>query len=38
MKPKFLFEGDYVRVHVRVLLKNPLVRYVTLMVKGEGRK
>lgn len=38
LRPSLYFEGDYVRVRVRVLTAKPLTRFVPLSVEGEGRR
>nr|XP_020194051.1 uncharacterized protein LOC109779841 [Aegilops tauschii subsp. strangulata] len=38
LRPTLYYEGDYVRVRVRVLTAKPLTRFTPLNVEGEGRK
>ncbi|KAM0822338.1 hypothetical protein ACQ4PT_007450 [Festuca glaucescens] len=38
MSPKLFFEGNYVRLRVIIDVNKPLMRFVSLMVEGEGRK
>ncbi|KAM0929804.1 hypothetical protein ACQ4PT_001408 [Festuca glaucescens] len=38
MSPKLFFEGNYVRLRVMIDVNKPLMRFVSLMVEGEGRK
>ncbi|KAE8819727.1 Organic cation transporter protein [Hordeum vulgare] len=38
LMPRLFFEGDYVRVHARVLVTKPLTRVIPLSVAGDGRK
>jgi hypothetical protein len=38
MSPKLFFEGNYVRLRVLIEVGNPLTRFVSLNIEGEGRK
>jgi sporulation protein YlmC with PRC-barrel domain len=38
MNPKPFFEGNYVRIRVRLEIAKPLMRFVSLSVTGIGRK
>jgi hypothetical protein len=38
MKPKFYYEGNYVRVHVMIDIAKPLMRLVSLTIADEGKK